>query len=297
MFETDQADGLRRLFSRPGTTQPGQATTAATPPIPVRVLVVAGAEEGKVSAVAALVRTELAAGRHVLVMDGGDGELARLLVGPLGGRAGQPELEHLLRRQHGLHQVMQQGLSGVRVLPAATALARVHNWTAAEFAMLHEALGQLAGWLDVVIVCCREGSAAQVLPILPERCEVWVTVADSVMSATAAYQEVKLLASAGKSRCHILPAVSSATLPKKYDASRHQALCRNLAETAHRFLAVAMGGVEGEAGHGQPAVAATGWAGASQAGVSRHGRPAAESAEVANPGRGQPVSGKVLHAA
>jgi len=130
------------------------------------------------------------AGRRTLLLDGDLG-LANLDV--LLGLAPRCTLEHVLRGERRLEEIIVQTGSGVRVVPGASGVAKLATLSSSEQAGLIQAFGALTEPLDVLIVDTAAGISETVLQFCQSAQQVLVVLRDEPTSLTDTYALIKVL--------------------------------------------------------------------------------------------------------
>jgi flagellar biosynthesis protein FlhG len=162
------------------------------PAAPVQVIAVTGGKGGTgKTAVSVNLATALArAGRNTMLLDG---DLGLANVDVLLGLTPRCTLEQLLSGERTLEEIILQTESGVRVIPAASGVARMANLNAAEQAAIVRAFSHLPGPLDVLIVDTAPGINPSVLQFCQAAQQVLVVLRDEPTSLTDAYALIKVL--------------------------------------------------------------------------------------------------------
>ena len=166
------------------------AREVATPG--VQVIAVTGGKGGTgKSSVAVNLATAFAqAGRKAMLLDG---DLGLANVDVLLGLTPRYTLEHVLRGERALEEVILETSAGVRVVPAASGVARMAALSAAEQAGLVQAFSALPGPLDVLIVDTAAGISESVLQFCQAAQQVLVVMRDEPTSLTDTYALIKVL--------------------------------------------------------------------------------------------------------
>jgi flagellar biosynthesis protein FlhG len=158
----------------------------------VQVIAVTGGKggTGKTSVAVNLATALAQMGRRTLLLDGDLG-LANCDV--LLGLTPRYTLEHVLSGERALEEVILETEAGVRVIPAASGVARMANMSSSEQHGLVQAFGALPCPLDVLIVDTAAGIADQVLQFCQAAQQVLVVLRDEPTSLTDTYALIKLL--------------------------------------------------------------------------------------------------------
>src|SRR5579884_1318146 len=116
---------------------------------PVQVIAVTGGKggTGKSSVAVNLATSLVQAGRRAMLLDG---DLGLANVDVLLGLAPRCTLEHVLRGERRLEEIIVETGVGVRVVPGASGVVRMASLTNAEQAGLIQAFGSLPEPLDVL---------------------------------------------------------------------------------------------------------------------------------------------------
>src|SRR5580658_6904763 len=141
--------------------QPDISVRELAPP-PVQVIAVTGGKGGTgKTAVSVNLATAFArAGRSTMLLDG---DLGLANVDVLLGLTPRCTLEHVLSGQRRLEEIILETGSGVRVVPAASGVARMAMLGAVEQGAIVRAFSALPGSLDVLIVDTAPGIGESVL--------------------------------------------------------------------------------------------------------------------------------------
>lgn len=125
MFDTDQADGIRRM----------------APPRPVRVLAVSSGKGGvgKTNVAVNLGVSLSELGRQVVLLDA---DLGLANVDVLLGLQPQFNLSHVLSGERTLDEILIEGPSGLKIVPASSGIQRMSELTTAEQAAVIRAFGK-----------------------------------------------------------------------------------------------------------------------------------------------------------
>jgi len=163
----------------------------ASPP-PVQVIAVTGGKggTGKSSVAVNLATGLVQAGRRTMLLDGDLG-LANLDV--LLGLTPRCTLEHVLRGERRLEEIIVRTASGIRVVPGASGVAKLAMLGGTEQAGLIQAFGALPEPLDVLIVDTAAGISDTVLQFCQSAQQVLVVLRDEPTSLTDTYALIKVL--------------------------------------------------------------------------------------------------------
>jgi flagellar biosynthesis protein FlhG len=167
-----------------------QARTAALPP--VQVIAVTGGKGGTgKSSVAINLATALAqGGRRTLLLDG---DLGLANVDILLGLAPRYTLEHVLRGERTLEEVIVATAAGVRVVPAASGVARMAALSSTERAGIIQAFASLPEPLEMMIIDTAAGICESVLQFCQSAQQVLVVLRDEPAALTDTYALIKVL--------------------------------------------------------------------------------------------------------
>src|SRR5690242_10132347 len=145
-----------RAATEAGCMRPLEARARATTLPAVQVIAVTGGKGGTgKSSVAVNLATALAqTGRRTLLLDG---DLGLANIDVLLGLAPRYTLEHVLRGERTLQEVIVQSSAGVRVVPAASGVARMAALSRAEQAGIIQAFAALAEPLEMLVVDTAAG--------------------------------------------------------------------------------------------------------------------------------------------
>ena len=208
----------------------GPATARAGTPA-VRVIAVASGKGGvgKTSVTANLAVMLARQGRRVCVLDADLG-LANLDV--VYGLSPRESLLHVLRGDRRLADVIVEGPAGVRVIPSASGIAELTALGAREQQTLLDAVEELDGTLDVLLVDTAAGISSNVLYFAAAAAEVLVVITPEPTALTDAYALVKVLSTRHAVRDF------SVVVNMARGAADATAAFRRLARAAERFLRV-----------------------------------------------------------
>lgn len=181
----DQAAGLRAMQSKPTMASTEQHK-------PVRVIAVASGKGGvgKTNVSVNLGVSLSKMGNRVLLMDADMG-LANVDI--MLGLQTKYNLLHVLEGKKTLEEVIVEGPSGLRIIPAASGVSRMAQLSALENAGIINAFSELSDQLDVLIVDTAAGIADSVVSFCRAAQEVVVVVTDEPASITDAYALIKVL--------------------------------------------------------------------------------------------------------
>jgi flagellar biosynthesis protein FlhG len=162
------------------------------PQPPVQVIAVTGGKggTGKTSVAINLATALAQAGRRTMLLDG---DLGLANVDVLLGLTPRCTLEHVVRGERRLEEVIVQTGAGVRVVPSASGVARMAALSSGEQAGIIRAFGSLPEPLDVLVVDTAAGISAAVLQFCQSAQQVLVVLRDEPASLTDTYAMIKVL--------------------------------------------------------------------------------------------------------
>src|SRR5665213_214992 len=161
-------------------------------PAPVQVIAVTGCKGGTgKSSVAVNLATGLAqAGHRTMLLDG---DLGLANVDVMLGLTPRCTLEHVLKGERRLEEVIVETGAGVRVVPGASGVARMAALSTAEQAGIIQAFGGLHEPLDVLIVDTAAGISETVLQFCQSAQQVLIVLRDEPAALTDTYALIKVL--------------------------------------------------------------------------------------------------------
>lgn len=173
----DQAQGLRSL---------------AQPPRPVKVIAIASGKGGvgKTNVTVNLGVAMAAQGQQVVLMDA---DLGLANVDVTLGLHPQFNLSHVINGSKTLAEIMVDGPSGMKIIPAASGVQRMAELSPAEHAGMIQAFSEIDSDIDVLLIDSAAGIADSVMSFTRAAQEVIVVVCDEPASITDAYALIKLL--------------------------------------------------------------------------------------------------------
>ncbi len=159
---------------------------------PVQVIAVSGGKggTGKTSVAVNLATALAQMGRKIMLLDG---DLGLANVDVLLGLTPRYTLEHVLKGERTLEEIILQTSSGVRVVPASSGVARMAMLSASEQSGIVQAFSTLPGTLDVLIIDTAAGIGEPVLQFCQAAQQVLVVLRDEPTSLTDTYALIKLL--------------------------------------------------------------------------------------------------------
>jgi flagellar biosynthesis protein FlhG len=207
-----------RLIEAPGTR-------------PVQVIAVTGGKGGigKTSVSINLATALARSGQRVLLLDG---DLGLANIDVLLGLTPRFTLEHVLSGERELAEVLLQSRDGVRVVPAASGVARMAQLDGPQHAALVRAFSTLPENFDVMIVDTAAGIGESVCRFSEAAQHVLVVIRDEPTSLTDAYALIKVLSREhAVRRFHVL-------VNMVRDGGSGQLLVRRLQRVTDRYLDV-----------------------------------------------------------
>jgi flagellar biosynthesis protein FlhG len=217
MFDTDQADGIRRMAQ----------------PRPVRVLAVSSGKGGvgKTNVAVNLGVSLSELGRHAVLLDA---DLGLANVDVLLGLQPKFNLSHVLSGERSLDEILVEGPSGLKIVPASSGIQRMSELTTAEQAAVIRAFGEMNQDIDVLLVDTAAGISGGVVNFARACQDIILVVCDEPTSLTDAYAFIKLLnRDYGVHRFQILPNMVQ-------DYQQGQALFGKLCRVTDRYLDVTL---------------------------------------------------------
>jgi len=185
----DQAAGLRRQ---------------ANPPRPVKVIAVASGKGGvgKTNVTVNLGVALAAQGKEVVLLDA---DLGLANIDVMLGLHPQFNLLHVLDGSKSLSDIIVEGPSGLKIIPAASGVQKMAELSSAEHAGMIQAFSEMDQHIDVLLIDSAAGIADSVISFSRAAQEVVVVVCDEPASITDAYALIKLLSrDHGVERFHII---------------------------------------------------------------------------------------------
>ncbi len=166
------------------------ARESAAPP--VQVIAVSGGKggTGKTSVAVNLATACAQLGRKVMLLDG---DLGLANVDVMLGLTPRYTLEHVLRGERPLEEVILETASGVRVVPSASGVARMAALTPLEQAGIVQAFSALPGTPEVLIIDTAAGISESVLQFCQAAQQLVVVLRDEPTSLTDTYALIKVL--------------------------------------------------------------------------------------------------------
>lgn len=179
MAETthDQAKSLRKIMA---------------PPRPVKVIAIASGKGGvgKTNVTVNIGVALAASGKQVLLMDA---DLGLANIDVMLGLHPQYNLLHVLDGSRTLEEIIVEGPSGLKIIPAASGVQKMAELTPAEHAGMIQAFSDMDQHIDVLLIDSAAGIADSVISFTRAAQEVIIVVCDEPASITDAYALIKLL--------------------------------------------------------------------------------------------------------
>ena len=185
----DQAASLRRQLS---------------PPRPVKVIAIASGKGGvgKTNVTVNLGVAMAAQGKEVVLLDA---DLGLANIDVMLGLHPQYNLLHVLDGSKTLSEIIVEGPSGLKIIPAASGVQKMAELSTAEHAGMIQAFSELDQHIDVLLIDSAAGIADSVVSFCKAAQEVVVVVCDEPASITDAYALIKLMSREhGVQRFHIV---------------------------------------------------------------------------------------------
>lgn len=213
----DQAENLRRVVA----------------PRPVKIIAISSGKGGvgKTNVSVNLALSMAKQGKEVLLLDADMG-LANVDV--LLGLNTEYDLSHVLRGERTLEEIIVDGPSNIKVIPASTGISEMANLEPAKQLGLINAFSDLSCAIDVMIIDTGAGIADTVINICGASQEIIVVVHDEPASITDAYAFIKVMSKKlNISKFHILANMT-------HDAREGRELFNKLTKATDRFLDVVL---------------------------------------------------------
>jgi flagellar biosynthesis protein FlhG len=213
----DQAEGLRRVVS----------------PKPVKVIAVSSGKGGvgKTNVSINLALSMAKQGKEVMLLDA---DLGLANIDVLLGLNTEYDLSHVMRGERTLEEIIVDGPSNIKVVPASTGKSDMANLDAAEQMGLVNAFSDLSCAVDVMIIDTGAGISDSVVKFCGASQDVIVVVHDEPASITDAYAFIKVMSRKHNvNRFHILANMT-------HDAREGRELFIKLSKATDRFLDVVL---------------------------------------------------------
>jgi len=173
----DQAHGLRKMTS---------------PPRPVKVIAVASGKGGvgKTNVTVNLGVALASQGKQVLLLDA---DLGMANIDVMLGLHPQYNLLHVLDGSKTLSEIIVEGPSGLKIIPATSGVQKMAELSPAEHAGMIQAFSEMDDQIDILMIDSAAGISDSVVSFTRAAQEVIVVVCDEPASITDAYAFIKLL--------------------------------------------------------------------------------------------------------
>ena len=213
----DQAESLRRIVE----------------PKQVKIIAVSSGKGGvgKTNVSVNLAVSMAKQGKEDILMDA---DLGLANVDVLLGLNTEYDLSHVMKGERTLEEIMVEGPSNVKVIPASTGRSNMANLEPAEHVGLINAFSDLGCAVDVMIIDTGAGISDSVISFCGASQDVIVVVHDEPASITDAYAFIKVMSRKHNvSRFHILANMT-------HDAREGRELFIKLSKATDRFLDVVL---------------------------------------------------------
>ncbi len=211
----DQANNLRRIVS----------------PRPLKIIAISSGKGGvgKTNVSINLALSMAMQGKEVILLDA---DLGMANVDVLLGLNTEYDLSHVISGERTLEEIMVEGPSGIKIIPASSGIHKMANLTEAEQVGLINAFSELGNAVDALIVDTGAGISDTVINFCRASQDVMVVVHDEPASITDAYAFIKVMSKQHNiNRFHILANMS-------HGAHEGQDLFVKLSKATDRFLDV-----------------------------------------------------------
>jgi len=213
----DQADSLRRIVN----------------PKPLKIIAVSSGKGGvgKTNVSVNLALSLAKQGKEVLLLDA---DLGMANVDVLLGLTTEYDLSHVISGERTLDEIIIDGPSNLKIIPASSGINEMANLSQAEQAGLINAFSELGNVVDVLIVDTGAGISDTVINFCRASQDVIVVVHDEPASITDAYAFIKVMSRKHDiSRFHVLANMT-------HDAHEGRQLFLKLSKATDRFLDVVL---------------------------------------------------------
>lgn len=173
----DQANGLRKMTSQPR---------------PVKVIAIASGKGGvgKTNVTVNIGVALASQGNEVLLLDA---DLGLANIDVMLGLHPKYNLLHVLDGSKSLQDIVVEGPSGLKIIPAASGIQKMAELSPAEHAGMIQAFSDMDQHIDMLLIDSAAGIADSVISFTRAAQEVIVVVCDEPASITDAYALIKLL--------------------------------------------------------------------------------------------------------
>ncbi len=214
----DQANGLRKMSS---------------PSRPVKVIAVASGKGGvgKTNVTVNIGVALAAQGKQVLLLDA---DLGLANIDVMLGLHPQYNLLHVIEGSKTLSEIIVEGPSGLKIIPAASGVQKMAELSSTEHAGMIQAFSEMEQHIDILLIDSAAGIADSVISFSRAAQEIIVVVCDEPASITDAYALIKLLSrDYDVDRFHII-----ANMTQNIQEGRE--LFNKIAMVCERFLDVSL---------------------------------------------------------
>ncbi len=173
----DQANGLRQM-------------TAQSRPVKVIAIASGKGGVGKTNVTVNIGVALAAQGKEVLLLDA---DLGLANIDVMLGLHPQYNLLHVLDGSKSLNDIIVEGPSGLKIIPAASGIQKMAELSPAEHAGMIQAFSDMEHHIDVLLIDSAAGIADSVISFTRAAQEVIIVVCDEPASITDAYALIKLL--------------------------------------------------------------------------------------------------------
>lgn len=159
---------------------------------PVQVIAVTGGKGGvgKTNTSVNLAVSLAELGRRVVLLDA---DLGLANVDILLGISAKPNLEHVLKGECGLRDILVDGPGGIKIVPASSGTQHMASLPTTEQAGLIHAFNEFAPDMDVLIIDTAAGISDTVISFVRAAQEVLLVVCNEPTSLTDAYAMIRVL--------------------------------------------------------------------------------------------------------
>ena len=213
----DQADGMRRIIN----------------PRPLKIIAVSSGKGGvgKTNVSVNLALSMAKQGKEVMLLDA---DLGLANVDVLLGLRTEYDLSHVISGERTLEEIIVNGPSNIKIIPASTGQHRMANLSQKEQIGLINAFSELGNAVDVLIVDTGAGISETVINFCTASQDVIVVVHDEPASITDAYAFIKVMSRHHNvSRFHVLSNMA-------HDSREGQNLFNKLTKATDKFLDVVL---------------------------------------------------------